>query len=357
MGSQRAFQVCDTDEGGTISAMELHSVLRATGATDMSVEQLTQLLGRAESRAHRELAASAAAIADVGSFAREFAPIRVGKRRQHRRQHSASQQQAGKRRSQQMRAARDMVVVPLSRMQMAIGRAIRSAVQRRGGVGVLGSQGGDDIIQPTGTSAEQHRAFDGVLCQFGTPRGPFVPVSLSIDEGCLLVRILRSGEASVISLCGASVGPPRTPRVGYPYTWCIRAAQPDVRSGMSKFTFAAAAAHEAGDWQTRLRAQCSQVTASVAQQTELADAGLGVMNGELDLLEFRHMLKHELAPYLPRGDCRRFCQQLVRLRRAFDTADLDGAPETPRTASQRARWPAAAHCDASTVMTVTDWPL
>eukprot|EP01047_Picozoa_sp_COSAG01_P107789 COSAG01_NODE_36770_length_512_cov_10.123487_2_plen_83_part_01 len=77
------------------------------------------------------------------------------------------------------------------------------------------------------------------------------------------------------------------------------------------------------------------------------------MNGELDLLEFRHMLKHELAPYLPRGDCRRFCQRLVRLRRAFDTADLDGA-HTSRTASPRARWPAAAaHCDACEYVTET----
>ena len=60
-----------------------------------------------------------------------------------------------------------------------------------------------------------------------------------------------------------------------------------------------------------------------ASSHDLKSKSLSLEDGQLDILEFQQMIKVELASHLP-GNWRSRCRKIIKLRRAFLNADLDG---------------------------------
>jgi hypothetical protein len=319
----RAFRVLDTDDSGKLSVLELHSVLCAMGA-HLSTGQLTELMRHTESCVREGLLIDAGVARDAHSFARQFAPMRVGRER------TLHPSGGGRRRC---RCSCRLVAAPVSGVQAALGRAIRRAAasRRRHRIGV------GDAPSTDAAAAEQEQAtvpqiFPGVRCQFGTPRAPFVPVTLSVDEASACLRIAATSTASewgggaappgqqslVVSLRGATlsiIAPPEAARAGYPHAWRVHAHQPPEppSAGVSQvFVLATAQRADAHEWQARLRAlslsaaahaeaagpadgsETLSRTASRVRRSQvhtLSAAGLVVVDGQLDLVEFHDQLE------------------------------------------------------------------
>ena len=323
---RQAFLACDLDSSGRVSAAELHAVIAAIGC-NATLPQVIEILKKAEShvsRSQRELVTTASgrpATAGGGGFAREFAPLRLSRRERPRRR---VEEQHG------LKKVGSAVIKPIVAARRAIERAVFRVIHSAAQSHV--NDIGEVVIE-----------FEGIRCQFGrasdAKSAGLVGVTLDLDRdaGILTIRptdeggdrrardlraslrvsVREAARAPVLSrvnLSGCRIDTPKVPRRGYPHAWRLDTAQPDS-NGVSKFTFAAAQAEDMHAWMEQLREYESQTEEELARKS--------LEDGELDMREFQALLRHDLAALLP-GDWRSRCAEIVKLRRAFLNADLDG---------------------------------
>lgn len=162
--------------------------------------------------------------------------------------------------------------------------------------------------------------FDGVRCLFG--RGVqathWVPVELNInDETGMLTIDLNNGTKSEVSLRDCKVNKPRLHRRGYPYCLRLDTATPHRTipnsahlEGCNKFLLATSSEDSTLKWAHRMQ----PFTLHADQRVD----------GALDMHEFQRLIQHEFTKVFPEHNWRTGCRKIVKLHRAFQTADLDG---------------------------------
>lgn len=322
---RQAFGACDINGDGAVSSEELHAVLCALGC-DIGLDTVAEIVGHSERRYAAVVAAATAAATTSGNtFLREFSLGRLKKKQKPPICIADKGSLPGK--------AKAFLTKPVVCARHGIERAVYrviSDVTNRKKTGILSSSANTAGWIPV-------VAFEGIRCQFGkATESRFVDVHLTLQGDVLTIttgassstaarqsvvtpgRQLQLESSTQINLRGCTISLPKVQRRGYPHTWRLDTQTAEPVSGASKFTFAASEAALKSEWMERMK----EARGGEDDDPGVEDVG-SVVDAKLDLHEFAFLIKNQLAESLP-GNWRQRCRKIVKLRRAFLNADLDG---------------------------------
>ena len=332
---REAFAACmdmDNDDG-RVSAEELYAVLLAMGCP-LTLREVSAMMERVEQSVRAGLLPAAGSTPGAGAkplapFERGF-HLRIEKKLKSNGTATKLKTNAhgdrGRGCCSKSKAAVALPCVAVqSKLEHALYRAVDQAAHSARRIGVHGQV--------------EQAVFDGVVCQFGRAvnKTDWCAVKLELDDASGLLSISRdSGDlehpsqlTSQVSLKDCSVNRVKRPRRGYPHTWRVNTIQPDAVPGhplripgSTKFTLATSTAEEMSSWVARMQPFAAHPEPAAVGSSS-SGGEISVVDGQLDVFEFQHLIKHELVSVLP-GNWRTRCRKIVKLRRAFLSADLDG---------------------------------
>lgn len=296
-----AFTACDIDNDGSVTFDELCSVLTAMGCR-AAPTQVKEMMDGVEHRVHDAQITHTSSRAPL--FHRDFHLHIVKKKHSH---NSTARGSEG--------CCHTSLCTPIKKarhgIQHALYRVIENAAKRGRRIG---AHGVETIVD-----------FEGLRCQFGRDITEWVAVELQVEHqnGLLTITEADGSRSQQVSLQVCMVTRPKRQRPGYPHTWRLDIVADDAQATNvpsatqhNKFLFAAPSESRMKEWIGRMEPFCA-----VAQAN--ANGALSLVDGELDIHEFQHMIKYDLKDFFPDGDWRSRCRKIEKLYRAFHTADLD----------------------------------